>query len=259
MTDEIVIKTKHLTKYFGSLAAVNDVSINIHKNTMHAIIGPNGAGKTTLFNLLSGNLKPTNGKIFYHDMDLTQQPVHRMIHFGIGRSFQITNIFPNLTVYENIRLAAQALEKQKYNIITKVEKFTNCEARTQEVIEKVSLAKQANNLARNLPHGDQRKLELGMILAPDPEVLLLDEPTAGMASEQVPDLIKLIKEIQETGQKTVVLVEHNMNVVMNTSDQITVMHLGKILAEGKPAEIAANEEVQTAYLGGLYDLDVQSA
>ena len=259
MNDDIAINTRHLTKYFGSLAAVNDVSITIKRNTLHAIIGPNGAGKTTFFNLLSGNMKPTSGEIYYNGMDLTKQPVHRMIHSGIGRSFQITNIFPNLTVYENIRLASQALEKQKYNIIRKAEKLEGSVSRTREVIDRVGLTSQAGNLARNLPHGDQRKLELGMILAPDPEVLLLDEPTAGMAAEQVPILIDLIQEIQEKGGKTVVLVEHNMNVVMSISDKITVMHLGKILAEGKPSEIAANEEVQTAYLGGLYELDVQKS
>jgi branched-chain amino acid transport system ATP-binding protein len=257
MADEIAITTRHLTKYFGSLAAVNDVNINIQRNTLHAIIGPNGAGKTTLFNLLSGNMKPTRGEIFYKGMDLTQQPVHRMIHHGIGRSFQITNIFPNLTVYENIRLASQALEKQKYNIIRKAEQLKESTIRTRQVIARVGLTNQAENLAKNLPHGDQRKLELGMILAPDPEVLLLDEPTAGMAAEQVPVLIDLIQEIQKTGKKTVVLVEHNMNVVMSISDKITVMHLGKILVEGKPSEIAANEEVQTAYLGGLYELDIK--
>jgi branched-chain amino acid transport system ATP-binding protein len=259
MSDEIAIKTRHLTKYFGSLAAVNDVSINIYRNTLHAIIGPNGAGKTTFFNLLSGNMKPTRGEIYYKGMDLTKQPVHRMIHSGIGRSFQITNIFPNLTVYENIRLASQALENKKFNIVQKAEKLEQSETRTREVIARVGLTAQALNLARNLPHGDQRKLELGMILAPDPEVLLLDEPTAGMAAEQVPVLIDLIQEIQESGGKTVVLVEHNMNVVMSISDKITVMHLGKILAEGKPKEIAANEEVQTAYLGGLYEFDVQNS
>lgn len=257
MTDEIAIQTQHLTKYFGSLAAVNDVSIDIHRNKLHAIIGPNGAGKTTLFNLLSGNMKPTSGEIFYNGMDLTKQPVHKMIHSGIGRSFQITNIFPNLTVYENIRLASQALEKKKFNIILEAEKLERCEERTQEVINRVGLLNQASHLARNLPHGDQRKLELGMILAPDPEVLLLDEPTAGMAAEQVPVLIDLIQQIQKTGEKTVVLVEHNMNVVMRISDRITVMHLGKILAEGKPAEIAGNKEVQTAYLGGLYEIDIR--
>ncbi len=255
MADEIAIKTLNLSKYFGSLAAVNDVSLNIYRNTLHAIIGPNGAGKTTLFNLLSGNMKPTSGEIYYHEMDLTKQPMHQMIHSGIGRSFQITNIFPNLTVYENIRLASQALEKKKFNIIMKAEGLEKSEERTREVIGRVGLTNQAAILARNLPHGDQRKLELGMILAPDPEVLLLDEPTAGMAAEQVPLLIDLIQEIQETGGKTVVLVEHNMNVVMSISDTITVMHLGQILAEGKPSEIAANEEVQTAYLGGLYELN----
>ena len=256
MDDNIVIKTRHLTKFFGSLAAVNDVNINIERNKLHAIIGPNGAGKTTLFNLLSGNMKPTSGEVIYNDKDLTKQPVHQRIHSGIGRSFQITNIFPNLTVHENIRLASQALEKKKFNIIQNVENLENTEERTQEVIKQVGLSGQTYNFARNLPHGDQRKLELGMILAPDPKVLLLDEPTAGMASEQVPILIELIQKIQESEEKTVVLVEHNMNVVMSISDKITVMHHGEILAEGKPSEIAANEEVQIAYLGGLYELNI---
>ncbi len=256
MADEIAIETQHLSKNFGSLAAVKDVSIKIKKNSLHAIIGPNGAGKTTLFNLLSGTLKPTAGKVFYKGMDLTQQPVHKMIHLGIGRSFQITNIFPNLTVYENIRLASQAMEPGNFRIVDDVSKLADCERRTQEVIQRVGLQSQAMLLARTLPHGDQRKLELGMILAPDPEVLLLDEPTAGMAAEQVPELIALIQEIQLSGEKTVVLVEHNMNVVMSISDKITVMHLGQVLAEGSPSEIASNKEVQTAYLGGLYELDV---
>ena len=259
MTDQTAIKTRHLTKFFGSLAAVNDVSIDIQRNTLHAIIGPNGAGKTTFFNLLSGNMKPTSGEIFYNDMDLTRQPVHKMIHSGIGRSFQITNIFPNLTVYENIRLASQAMDRGKYNIVKKAEALEQAEDRTRAVIKKVGLTAQAAILALNLPHGDQRKLELGMILAPDPAVLLLDEPTAGMAAEQVPVLIKLIQEIQESGDKTVVLVEHNMNVVMSISDRITVMNLGRVLAEGRPSEIAANEDVQTAYLGGLYTLDIQKS
>lgn len=259
MADTIAITTRHLTKYFGSLAAVNDVSMDIHRNTLHAIIGPNGAGKTTFFNLLSGNMKPTSGEVYYNGMDLTKQPVHKMIHSGIGRSFQITNIFPNLTVYENIRLASQAMEKKKYNIIQRAEALEQTEEITQQVIKKVGLLRQAATLARNLPHGDQRKLELGMILAPDPAVLLLDEPTAGMAAEQVPVLIELIQQIQESGDKTVVLVEHNMNVVMSISDRITVMNLGRVLAEGKPGEIAANEKVQTAYLGGLYELNLQKS
>jgi len=254
MANDIVFETVHLVKYFGALAAVDDVSLQIHRNTLHAIIGPNGAGKTTLFNLLSGNLKPTSGKVIYNGSDITGQPIHRMIHLGIGRSFQITNVFPNLTVFENIRLATQAMEKGNFKFLMDSSRLKNCEERTWQVVEKVGLKDKVSNPARMLPHGDQRKLELGMILAPDPEVLLLDEPTAGMAAEQVPELIKLIQEIQHEGTKTVILVEHNMNVVMSISDTITVMNLGKILAEGSPAEITRNKEVQTAYLGGLYEL-----
>jgi len=177
--DTILIETHHLTKYFGALAAVNDVSIKIRQNALHSIIGPNGAGKTTFFNLLSGNLKPTKGNIYFRGMDLTQQPIHKMVHLGIGRSFQITNIFPNLSVHENIRLASQAMEKGNFNVFKNTQAMERCEERTREVIELVRLNKKALLPARTLPHGDQRKLELGMILAPDPEVLLLDEPTAG--------------------------------------------------------------------------------
>ncbi len=256
MTTEIILETQNIRKQFGGLVAVDNVSIKVRKNSLHAIIGPNGAGKTTFFNLLSGNLEPTSGKVIYKGQDITHQPVHRTIHFGIGRSFQITNIFPNLTVFENIRLASQALGSDNFKFWQASSHFKKYEERTWNVIERVGLKERAQTFARTLPHGDQRKLELGMILAPDPEVLLLDEPTAGMASEQVPELIALIQGIQKEGNKTVMLVEHNMNVVMSVSDTITVMHQGMVLAEGTPAEIAANKEVQTAYLGGLYELNV---
>jgi branched-chain amino acid transport system ATP-binding protein len=254
MAEDILFETVNLVKYFGALAAVDDVSIKILSNSLHAIIGPNGAGKTTFFNLLSGNLKPTSGKVIYKGKDITGQPIHRMIHLGIGRSFQITNVFPNLSVFENIRLASQAMQKGNFKFLTDASRLKGCEQRTWEVTERVGLKDKANIPARVLPHGDQRKLELGMILAPDPQVLLLDEPTAGMAAEQVPELIKLIQNIKQDGNKTVVLVEHNMNVVMSISDTITVMNLGKKLAEGTPEEIKKNKEVQTAYLGGLYEL-----
>jgi branched-chain amino acid transport system ATP-binding protein len=256
MEAEIIFETFNLRKEFGALVAVDDVSLKVRKNTMHAIIGPNGAGKTTLFNLLSGNLAPTSGQVVFKGRNITHQPDHRTIHYGIGRSFQITNIFPNLTVFENVRLACQSLGKDNFKFWQAAGHFKQYESRTWEVLEKVGLKERAATPARMLPHGDQRKLELGIILAPDPEVLLLDEPTAGMASEQVPDLIGLIQEIQQSGSKTVMLVEHNMNVVMRVSDTITVMHQGKVLAEGTPAAITANKEVQTAYLGGLYELNV---
>ena len=256
MDSEIIFETIDLRKEFSALVAVDDVSIKVGKNTLHALIGPNGAGKTTFFNLLSGNITPTSGRVIYKGSDITHQPVHQTIHFGIGRSFQISNIFPNLTVFENIRLASQALGRDNFKFWQPASAFEKYEKRTWTVLEQVGLKQRAYALARTLPHGDQRKLELGMILAPDPEVLLLDEPTAGMAAEQVPELIALIQEIQQAGNKTVMLVEHNMNVVMSVSDQITVMHQGAVLAEGTPTEIAANEAVQTAYLGGLYELNV---
>jgi len=254
--NEIILETMDLRKEFDALVAVDDVSIQVKEHSLHAIIGPNGAGKTTFFNLLSGNLEPTRGSVFFKGRNITHQPVHRTIHSGIGRSFQITNIFPNLTVFENIRLASQALGKDNFKFYQNAESLDQINHRTWEVAALVGLESQAGILARILPHGDQRKLELGMILAPDPEVLLLDEPTAGMAAEQVPDLINLIQEIQQAGKKTVLLVEHNMNVVMSISDTITVMHQGRVLAEGTPSEITDDTEVQTAYLGGLYKLDL---
>lgn len=252
MADEIILETRGLRREFGALVAVDDVSIQVQARSLHSIIGPNGAGKTTFFNLLSGNLPPTAGQVFFKGKEITNLPLHKTTHLGIGRSFQITNIFPNLTVFENIRLASQAMGKDNFRFFRSHHSFEKYEARAQEVIEQVGLEKEATMAARLLPHGGQRKLELGMILAPDPELLLLDEPTAGMASEQVPELIALIQRIQEAGKKTVMLVEHNMNVVMSVSDKITVMHQGAVLAEGTPAQISADERVQTAYLGDLY-------
>jgi len=252
---DAILRTHDLRKEYGALVAVSDVSIAIERNSLHSIIGPNGAGKTTLFNLLSGTVKPTSGSVVYKDEDITNLPEYKAIHKGIGRSYQITNVFPNLTVFENVRLAAQSLDGSNFRFMTSVASFPDVNARTTEVLERVGLGGDALKLARALPHGDQRKLELGMILAPDPEVLLLDEPTAGMASDQVPELMALVTEIQSEENKTVVLVEHNMNVVMNASDRITVMHQGSVLAEGTPDEIANNAIVQEAYLGHLYEED----
>lgn len=253
MAENIILETKDLRREFGALVAVADVSVKVKAGSFHSIIGPNGAGKTTFFNLLSGNLKPTSGQVVFKGKGITKLPLHKTAHLGIGRSFQITNIFPSLTVIENIRLAAQALGKDNFKFFRAASAFRRYDERAEAVLEQVGLSDRAYSTANTLPHGDQRKLELGMILAPDPEVLLLDEPTAGMASEQVPELMALIQEVQADGEKTVMLVEHNMNVVMNVSDTITVMHYGEVLAEGSPAEISANETVQKAYLGALYD------
>ncbi len=247
-----ILGARNLHKQFGGLVAVNNVTVQIRAHTLHSIIGPNGAGKTTLFNLLSGTLKPTAGHVFFKGRDITNLPPYRIAHLGIGRSFQITNIFPNLTVLENIRLAAQALGRDNFKLFNHVKDFSQYEAKARQVILQVGLQGREGMLARMLPHGDKRKLELGIMLAADPEVLLLDEPTAGMSSEQVPALLEIIRNIMAGGDKTIVLVEHRMDMVMSISDFITVMHQGQVLAEGAPREIAANEMVQSAYLGGLY-------
>jgi len=249
---DVILETQDLRRRFGALAAVDGVSMQIQAGALHSIIGPNGAGKTTLFNLISGTLRPTSGRVFYRGQDITNLPMHRTIHRGIGRSFQITNIFPSLSVLENVRLACQAMGHDSFRMLRSHTKFAHYLTRAREVLDTVGLTERALQPAGLLPHGDQRKLELGMILAPDPDVLMLDEPTAGMAAEQVPELMALIDAIRSDGAKTIILVEHNMNVVMNVSNRITVMHQGKVIAEGSPAEISSNVTVQSAYLGNLY-------
>ncbi len=252
MSNEIILEAQHLRKAFGGLVAVGDVSIKVQEHSMHAIIGPNGAGKTTLFNLLSGTMPPTAGHILYHGQDITNLPPQRRAHLGIGRSFQITNIFPNLTVLENIRLSAQAMGKDNFRFLHLAENFTSYIEKAESVIEEVGLQGRELIFARNLPHGEKRKLELGIMLASDPELLLFDEPTAGMSSEQVPELIEIINRVVKENQRTAILVEHRMDMVMQISDKITVMSQGNLLAEGSPQEIARNEKVQKAYLGDLY-------
>jgi len=250
--ESIILEGRGLRKEFGGLVAVCDVDLRVRTGELHSIIGPNGAGKTTLFNLLTGTLRPTRGAVLFKGQDITTVPLHRRVHLGIGRSFQITNIFPNLTVLENVRLAAQALGQDSFKFWMNYRRYRAYIAAARDALAEVGLADKAAALAGTLPHGDQRKLELAIMLASDAELLLLDEPTAGMATEQVPPLMQTIQRIQRGTRKTIMLVEHNMNVVMNVSDRITVMHQGEVLAEGTPAEITRNETVQRAYLGELY-------
>jgi branched-chain amino acid transport system ATP-binding protein len=250
---DTIIETRRVSKHFGGLRAVDGVDLKVAEGSMHSIIGPNGAGKTTLFNLISGYLKPTSGEVFLRGRAVTGQPLYRMAHLGLGRSFQITNVFPTLTVLENVRLSAQALGHDNFKLWSGAGHFHAYQDKALAALQEVGLAERAGQPALVLPHGDKRKLELAIILAGDPEVLLLDEPTAGMASEQVPSLVEMIARIRAKGNKTIILVEHNMSIVMNISDRITVMHQGQVLAEGSPREIAANETVQRAYLGESHD------
>jgi branched-chain amino acid transport system ATP-binding protein len=249
---EVLLETKHLRKEFGGLVAVDDVNIQVQALTLHSIIGPNGAGKTTLFNLMSGVFPPTRGHVIFKGHDITHLPPHRMAALGIGRSFQITNIFPNLTVLENIRVSAQAMGHDNFKLLTPADSLQKYNAKAEAVIQVVGLQGKEATYGLALSHGDKRKLELGIMLASDPELLLLDEPTAGMSSEQVPALLEIIRDIMAFGNKTIILVEHRMDMVMSISNRITVMHLGNVLAEGAPNEIAANRTVQSAYLGALY-------
>ena len=252
MDDAIILETHNLAKAFGGLRAVDGVSMQVKAHTLHTIIGPNGAGKTTFFNLLSGNIHPTSGKVIYKGRDITDMPAYRRVHIGIGRSFQITNVFPNLTVLENVRLAAQAVGHDNYKLWRHFRHFRAYEERAWAILQQVGLADRAALSARSLPHGGKRKLELGILLAADPDLLLLDEPTAGMAREEIPMLMEVIQSVREAGNKTIILVEHKMDLVMNVSDRISVMHQGRLLAEGTPLEIAGNPVVQKAYLGDLY-------
>jgi branched-chain amino acid transport system ATP-binding protein len=249
---KLLLETRNLRKVFGGLVAVDDVSIKIHEHTLHSIIGPNGAGKTTLFNMISGVLPPTRGNVIYKGHDITHLPTYRIAHQGIGRSFQITNIFPSLTVMENIRLSAQAMGKDNMRLLHLAEHFHQYVHAAEETIALVGLEGKEGQLALNLSHGEKRKLEIGIMLASTPDLLLFDEPTAGMSSDQVPELLHIIEKIRALGGRTIVLVEHRMDMVMSISDQITVMHLGNVLAEGTPEEISNNQAVQDAYLGALY-------
>ncbi len=250
--NETILEARGLRKEFGGLVAVVDVSLTVARGSVHSIIGPNGAGKTTLFNLLSGRYKVTRGQVFFKGEDITALPFHRRALIGIGRSFQITNIFPNLSVLENVRLAAQARGGVNFRLLRHRSVYREFIERAESMLDLVGLAGQAEVPASVLPHGGKRKLELALLLAADPELLLLDEPTAGMASEQVPELMATIDSIRRDQDKTIVLVEHNMNVVMKVSDRISVMAQGQMLAEGSPAQIAADKSVQQVYLGGLY-------
>ncbi|RMD52435.1 MAG: ABC transporter ATP-binding protein [Candidatus Thermofonsia bacterium] len=248
----MILETRNLSRYFGGLKAVDGVSLGIQEGELHAIIGPNGAGKTTLFNLLSGTLPPTNGRIFLRGQDITGLPPHKLAHLGIGRSYQVTNIFPGLSVLENVRLAAQAKGRDNYRLFTAVSRLPAYEKRAQEALERVGLLAASLLPALALPHGDKRKLELAILLAQNADIWLMDEPTAGLAAELVPGFMALVDEVRRDGRKTVLLVEHNMSIVMSLSDRITVMHQGQILAQGTPKEIANNSAVQQAYLGELF-------
>ncbi|NVM25909.1 MAG: ABC transporter ATP-binding protein [Desulfobacterales bacterium] len=247
-TNHIILETKDLCKSFGALRAVDLVNLQVAGGRVHSIIGPNGAGKTTLFNLLTGFLPITHGKIFFNGTEITNLPPHRISKMGIARSFQITSIFPDLTIHENIRIAIQSRTKSNYNFLTHFKNLKGVGERLGQVLEEVGLAQKADAVAKNLSYGERRAVDIGIALATEPNLLLLDEPTSGMSEEESSRIIGLIKEI--SARLTVVLIEHNIDVVLSISDVVTVMHQGQVIAEGRPEEIQENQKVQEAYLGG---------
>ncbi len=248
---EPIIQTRDLTINFGGHTAVDHVSLDIQPKTFTSIIGPNGAGKTTYFNLISGLLKPSEGQVFFKGVDITNLPPEKRVRMGMGRCFQITNVFPNLTTIENVRLAVQAKAGVFYNVFTHYLKFSQLQEKAMEILDRVSLTDKAYALARSLSHGEKRKLEIAIVLALEPEILLLDEPTAGMSLEEVPIILDLLAKLKAERNNTILLVEHKMDMVLSLSDELIVLFNGALLEKGDPQYIMRNEQVQKAYLGGM--------
>ena len=245
-----IVSTRDLTIRFGGHAAGDRGSLDIAPCTLKSIIGPNGAGKTTLFNLLSGQYRPTAGRVWFKGEDVTRLGAAARARRGIGRSFQLTNIFPTLTVLENVRIAVQARRLPGLRAWRDARRFPELEDRAYAILESVLLDTKWAAPASALAHGEKRKLEVGILLALEPEVLLLDEPTAGMSLEEVPAIIGLIERIKAARERTILLVEHKIDLVLALSDSIAVLKDGRLLADGPPDAIGRDPAVQAAYFGG---------
>ena len=248
-----MLATHNLTIRFGGHVAVNGVTCSFEPGTLTAIVGPNGAGKTTYFNLISGQLKATSGTVTLGGKDLTSQPVSARTHAGLGRAFQLTNLFPNLSVLENVRLALQATRDGKHrrglNLWSIWSDHRALTERAQEILQTVAMYERRDTPVASLPHGDQRKLEVALLMALEPQVYMFDEPTAGMSHDEAPVILNLIRELKKDKTKIILLVEHKMDVVRELADRIIVLHNGTLVADGEPAEVIASPIVQEAYLG----------
>ncbi|MHA6691335.1 ABC transporter ATP-binding protein [Devosia sp. A449] len=249
MTTTPSIRTENLTIRFGGHAAVNGVTCAFHPGELTVIVGPNGAGKTTWFNLVSGQLRPTEGRIYLGERDITALAPSSRAKAGIGRAFQLTNLFPKLSVLENVRLAVQARQGQGPRIFTSARSLTGLTDKAMAYLEDTNLASVAHLPAAALPHGDQRKLEVALLLAMEPAIFMFDEPTAGMSVDEALVILDLIARIKQDRSRTILLVEHKMDVVRALADRIVVLHNGELVADGVPAEVMALELVRNIYLG----------
>jgi len=240
------LKVREVTKRFGGLVALDRVNLSVEERELRGIIGPNGAGKTTLFNLITGEFKPTGGKIFLDDEDITGLPPHLICQRGLSRTFQLTSIFPELTVYESIWVGTNS-KRHRWNPFTKVKNLTDVAERAEKICHLIGLQEKKDELAVNLSYGDQKILEIGMALSTEPSILLLDEPTQGVSPKEAEEIIGVIQRLAK--DITVILIEHSVDVVLQVCHRVTVLHEGRVIAEGDPAEISKNEEVQRVYLG----------
>ncbi|MDB5567386.1 MAG: transporter related [Tardiphaga sp.] len=243
------LETSNLTIRFGGHVAVNKVSCTFRPGELTAIVGPNGAGKTTYFNLISGQLRASEGRVLFDGTDLTKQSAPQRTRAGLGRAFQLTNLFPNLSVAENVRLAVQAHRGVHYDMLRPWMVRRDLIERADAILDSVALSSRRDVAATALSHGDQRKLEVALMMALEPKVFMFDEPTAGMSVDEVPVVLDLISKLKQDSSKIILLVEHKMDVVRSLADRIIVLHNGQLVADGKPEEVIASPIVQEAYLG----------
>ncbi len=246
-----LLECRGLSRRFGGLVAVDAVDLAVEPGEVRAVIGPNGAGKSTLFNVITGVLAPSDGEIYFAGERITALPVHRVIQKGVGRTFQLTHLFPALTARENVRIAAQARRADRWRPLAGGALFAATCAAADAALDLMRLADVADVKAGLLAHGNQRLLEVAMALAQRPRLLLLDEPTQGLSVEETDQAVGILRNMLRAGGLTVILVEHDMEVVFRLADKITVLHRGRVIADGAPDAVKANGEVQSAYLGGL--------
>jgi len=242
------LETQDISRAFGKLWAVNRVSLDLRQGDIHAIIGPNGAGKSTYFNLITGYHRATTGKVFYKGKDITRLPAYERCNQGITRSFQITSIYPKLTVYESVLMALLSHRKVSLNFFSSAKKFFKEEV--LQILEDIGLADQAHRQGDSISHGDKKRLELAVTVGTEPEILLLDEPTCGMSPEETETTMSLIRTLCEERGITILFTEHDMAVVFGIAKRISVLHQGRLIADGTPQEVRESEDVQKVYLGG---------
>ena len=243
-----ILKINNLSKNFGNVSAVNNVNLEVEVGSIHSVIGPNGAGKSTFFNMISGVLPPSSGKVYYKNNDITGFESYKLPHMGIAKCFQITNVFPKLSVRENVWSSVfSCAQKSKFDFFKPLSNFKYVSEETEKIISDVGLSHKINDKAEELSHGQQRMLEMAITLGAKPELLLLDEPTQGLAPEATLEMTKLIQKLSK--KYTILLIEHKMHIVMEISKVITVLNFGKVIDEGTPSEVKESKKVQDAYLG----------